>query len=124
MLFLILVPKNQVYNVQIQLIMLIATQTPERNRLGNGANQDQHQTTKPPPQQDQTRASQARLAFSSYWIGSALFRHAYPTLYPTGKGDIISDIPTGRIVGVSLTQFLALFPTLPLQHLALFPVWA
>ena len=38
--------------------------------------------------------------------------------------DIIAEIPTGRIIGMCVTQFLALFLALLLQHLMLLPVLA
>ena len=60
----------------------------------------QHHITKPPPKPDRTRDSQARLAFSSYWVGSALFCLAYPT----GSGGNLSDIPTGLTVFAGVTE--------------------
>ena len=38
--------------------------------------------------------------------------------------DIIAEIPTGRIIGMCVTQFVALFLTVLLKHLTLLPAWA
>ena len=90
---LVLRPKNCSYGISRakkkkkgsgQTVPTGPTQTHKRNHRENGANQDQRQTTKPQPQPDRARASQARMAFSSFWVGSALPRLAYSTRYPTG----------------------------------------
>ena len=40
------------------------------------------------------------------------------------QGDILSEIPTGRIIDMCLTQFVAIFLISPLKHVPLLPVWA
>ena len=46
---------------------------------------------KPPPKLDQPWAAQARLAYSTFWVGSALYRPVYSCLYPPGN----ERIPAG-----------------------------
>ena len=83
---------------------------PNTNETTAVGHKDQHHKTKPPPKPDQAWAAQSRLACSTFWVGSALFCLAFPTLYPTGKKDALAGMHTGRVVGASVTQFLDLFP--------------